>query len=136
MSRALSPLDSFPKETPVSTCPTYEVSLIKKMVRCRLENGEIAIFEPIWIYTGVVTAPNADAALELALYEYFTEHLIRRWSRRRYRLNTETLMNIDLWANDLVQATRRRIGHPSQVIYFAVYPWESDLFTIDFERSL
>lgn len=137
MSTALSLLDSFPKKTAPSSCPTYEVSLIKKMIHYSPGIvGQIVSFEPVWIYTGIVTAPHADAALESALYEYFTEHLIRRWSRRSCCLSAETLMDIDLWANDLAQAALRRAGHAGQVIYFAVDPWEPNLFTIGFERSL
>ncbi len=133
MSQAILPLGGFSLTAAAPTKKTYEVSLIKKIIRYQPLTGRMFAIEHEWVYTTIVTSEAIGFAVYEALYEYFVWQISRR--RRQLgmrRLRGRELTMIDLFARDQAESALRRTDTPDQIIYIAAHPWEPELITVHF----
>lgn len=137
MRKAPTLLGRFPERTAASPrTTTYEVSLVKKIIRYQPWSGRISTVEHDWVYTSIVVAETADLAVYEALYEYFVWQIsLRRSELGMRRLVGPELTLIDLFARNQAESALRRAGTRDQIIYFSANPWEPGLFTVHYESS-
>lgn len=113
----------------------FEVSLLKKFTRYDVDAEMPAVIEHEWVYSTIVMADSPGLAVYVALHEYFTGHLARKWQKRTRPLSSRQLTLVDLFANDLAESVMCRFGTASEVIHAIVTPWEPSCITLHFEAS-
>lgn len=136
MSKALVHFGHAPRTVAEDSGGPYEVSLLKKLPHYQSDTGKVSVVEHEWVYNTIIVTSTPGFAVYEALYEYFVWRLTQKWQTRGCPLSPRELTLVDLFARDLAESAMRRFGTESQMISALITPWEPDLFTVGFERSL